>query len=199
VLGAVFFPPTVHPFPPSPGIAEYGIQFARRDPYPREQLHDLFNVVRAGVVADPGVQAFYFPTFEQRAAAEADRDWLADQGVPISSADRWAEGWALGELKYFAAEEIDSAFLAGQLLPGDILLTDGVPAEVPLMAGILTLEPGTPNSHVAILARTFGVPFVHLVLTEDIDRAWALIGHRIGLRATTLVSSRSNSGRATCG
>ena len=63
VLGAVLFPPIVSTFPPSPGIPEYGIQFVRRDPYPREQLRDLFNAVRAGVVADPGVEAFYFPTF----------------------------------------------------------------------------------------------------------------------------------------
>jgi len=189
VLGAVIMPPNTgwpEPFP----YPEYGIQFVRHDPYTKEEIAGLFNIVKSRVQADPGVQAFYFPAYEQIGTAEANREWFESQGIPIGSASRWApgnacysSGWALGKLKYFDGDSIQDAYLAGLLEPNDILLTDGVPAEVPFVAGIISLSPSTPNSHVAILAKTFGVPFIHLALAEDAERAWGLVGHRIVLCA----------------
>ena len=189
VLGAVIMPPTTGYPPPLPR-PEYGIQFVRYDPYTREEIVQLFNVVKTAVLADPNVRAFYFPSYEQIATAEANRDWFESQGVPISSTARWAEGnccystgWALGKLKYVDGDSIESAYRSGLLKPDDILLTDGVPASVPLVSGIVTLSPSTPNSHVAILAQTFGVPFVYLAVAEDADLASQLVGHRLVLRA----------------
>jgi len=188
VLGAVIMPPSGG-YPPPPVLPEYGIQFVRLDPYTREEIADMFNVVKASIITEPGVQAFYFPSYEQLATAEANSEWFESQGIPISSTGRWAEGnacysegWALGELKFFTGDQIQSAYLAGDLGPGDILLTDGVPAEVPFVAGIISLLPSTPNSHVAILAKTYSVPFVHLALAEDANRAQELVGHKIVLR-----------------
>jgi hypothetical protein len=189
ILGSVIMPHTGG-WPSPPALPEYGIQFVRLDPYSREEIASLFNVVKASITAEPGVQAFYFPSYEQLATAQANRDWFESQGIPISSTARWAEGnalysegWALGELKFFGGDQIVAAYLAGDLLPGDILLTDGVPAEIPFVAGIISLSPSTPNSHVAILAKTYGVPFVHLALVEDANRAQQLVGHKIVLRA----------------
>ena len=59
-----------------------------------------------------------------------------------------------------------------------------MPAETPLVAGIISLTPSTPNSHTAILAKSFGIPFVHLPEAADRARAQALIGHKVILRAT---------------
>ena len=188
VLGAVIMPPTGG-YPTPPAFPEYGIQFVRQDPYTKEEIAEMFNIVKASVVAAPGVQAFYFPSYEQMAAAEANREWFESQGIPLGSSVRWvegnacySEGWALGELKFFAGDDIEDAYLEGDLQPGDILLTDGVPAEIPFVAGVITLSPSTPNSHVAILAKTYGVPFVHLALAEDANRAPELVGHKIVLR-----------------
>lgn len=189
ILGAVVMPPDTgwpEPFP----YQEYGIQFVRRDPYTKEQVAELFDIVRSSILADPNVQAFYFPTYEQIATAEANEDWFESQGIPVSSASRWtpgnvvySSGWALGKLKYFQGNNIAYAYQTGQLEPNDILLTDGVPAEIPFLAGIISLSPSTPNSHVAILAQTYGVPFAHLALPEDAERAWELLGRRIVFRA----------------
>jgi len=187
VLGAVIMPATG--YSSQPALPEYGIQFVRQDPYTREEIAEMFNVVKSSIIAEPGVQAFYFPSYEQLATAQANRDWFESQGIPVSSTARWAEGnalysegWALGELKFFSGDQIQTAYLAGDLLPGDILLTDGVPAEVPFVAGIISLLPSTPNSHVAILAKTYGVPFVHLALAEDANLAQELVGRKIVLR-----------------
>jgi hypothetical protein len=189
ILGAVIMPPTAG-YPPPPPYQEYGIQFVRRDTYTKEEIAELFNIVKAGITADPNVRAFYFPAYEQIATAEVNCDWFESQGISISSTARWAEGnccystgWTLGKLKYVDGDDIESTYRSGLLKPDDILLTDGVPANIPLVSGIITLSPSTPNSHVAILARTFGVPFVYLAIAEDADRAMKLVDHRIVLRA----------------
>ena len=43
--------------------------------------------------------------------------------------------------------------------------------------------PGTPNSHVAILARTYGVPFVYLAEEHEVAAAHELAGSEVVLRA----------------
>jgi hypothetical protein len=189
VLGSVILPPLIGS-PPRPEFQEYGIQFVRQDPYTREEIRDMFHLVRSCVVAPPEVQAFYFPTYEQQAVATANRDWLASQGISLGSMARWVRGntcyspgWALGTLKFFPGDRIADSYHTGLLGADDILLTDGVPAEVPFVAGIISLAPSTPNSHVAILSRTYAVPFVHLSMTEDAERARGLVGHRVALSA----------------
>ena len=67
----------------------------------------------------------------------------------------------MGRLTYVQADQIDQAYRDGELKATDILLTDAVPAEVPRVAGLITFSPTTPNSHVAILSRNFGIPFYH--------------------------------------
>jgi hypothetical protein len=187
VLGAVLLPPW-H----DPPFNEYGIQLVRNDPYTRDEVVTYFNCVKKAVHADPNVKAYYFPTYEQYPVAEQNRDWFAAQGIPVGSTARWMEGnasyaagWALGTLKFVAGTGIQDAYLAGVLEPNDILLTDGVPAEVPAVAGIITLAPSTPNSHVAILCRSQGVPFVHLALAPDAQKAQDLVGHLVYLAVTS--------------
>ena len=186
VLGTVLVAPRGRGSERTPGCPEYGIQFVRHDAFPKEQLRDLFNTVKGCLTATTELTAFYFPTFEQQNAAQEDADWFASQGIPLSSCARWAEGntcysggWTLGRLKFVTASDIETAYNEGRLGPTDILLTDGIPAELPYLAGIASLAPSTPNSHVAILARTYGIPFVHLLIDTYVDLALALEGKRI--------------------
>ncbi|HOW70796.1 MAG TPA: PEP/pyruvate-binding domain-containing protein [Phycisphaerae bacterium] len=190
ILGSVILPYWTSYQPAAEQIQEYGIQLVRQDAYDPAQVVTLFNLVQSKVVAAAGVQAYYFPSYEQIPSAEEDRQYLADHGVEVSSTSRWAKGnvayargWALGTLKKFPAAGIGDAYRSGLLAPDDILLTDGIPAEVPIVAGIATLAPATPSSHVAILANTYGIPFVYLALPDDAARAEQLVGRQIALRA----------------
>jgi hypothetical protein len=184
VLGAVLFPPQI-------SVPEFGIQFVGQDPYPREDVARWYALVREGVLAlTSPAKDYYLPTFEQEGVAHTHRDWLAAQGIEVSAADRWlsndacySPGWALGRLVFVTATNISTAFQKGILLPTDILLTDAVPAEVPLVAGIITLAPATPNSHVAILSQTYGVPFVWPADATVRSQLLALVGHEVALRA----------------
>ncbi len=181
ILGAVLWAPT---------RGEYGIQFVGNDPYPREMLRFLYNTVESNLSAHEGARGFYMPTFEQSAAAENERSYFESHGIEVSSVDRWfvsdgcyTQGWALGRLVFVPGDQIDAAYQSGQLLPTDILLTDGVPAEIPFVAGIVTTAPAAPNSHVAILAQSFGVPFVYLADEADQEHAHSLVGDDVVLRA----------------
>ena len=198
VLGAVL---TSMAPGPSRAINEYGIQLVRHDPYTREETLRWLQIVQEAVQVDPNVQAFYFPTVEQQAVADTHRDWFAQQGFPVGSAAMWthedviyAPGWALGRLQYVPADEINTAYTQGNLLPTDILLTDGIPSEVPHVAGIISLAAATPSSHVAILSQTLGIPFVYLATPNARQKAWTLASHRTALRAidqVTLVDART--------
>ncbi|SVD91634.1 uncharacterized protein METZ01_LOCUS444488, partial [marine metagenome] len=107
--------------------------------------------------------------YEQADDSGAVAETLARLDVPVVSVQRWETGsdaiysfgWAMGRLVFVEGGEITSTFRAGKLTSADILLTDHVPAEVPRVAGIVALNPSTPNSHVAILAKNFGVPFYY--------------------------------------
>ncbi len=189
ILGAVILPP-LSGDPLVPDFNEYGIQFIRYDPYTPQEIVHMFNLVKSTVLSEPDVNALYFPAYEQLPTAEDNQDWLDSQGVIVSSPARWSEGnvcysqgWALGRLKFVPGDQINAAYQNGDLLPTDILITDGVPAEIPFVAGILTLSPSTPNSHVAILAQTFAMPFAYLAVQQDIDQAQSLIGRTIFLSA----------------
>lgn len=191
LLGAVLTPPATdaNGFP-LPAPPEYGVQLVALDPLDPQLVVDTINAVQASVAAAPGTQVFYFPTFEQLAGAQANAAFFEAHGIAIGSPDRWSDddsiysaGWAVGRLVELSAADVEDAFLAGVLRPTDILLTDGVPADVPLVAGMLTTAPSTPSSHAAILAQTFGVPFVHLSDAATVAEAQALAGRNVLVRA----------------
>jgi hypothetical protein len=186
VLGAVIIPP-------AGGPREYGIQFVGYDPYPKEDVKAWLDVVKSSVLADPAAIPVYVPSFEQRAQAELDREWFATQGIEVDGIERWihrdaiySEGWAFGRLVFVPGDEIEEAYQAGTLKPTDVLLTDGVPAEIPFVAGILSLSAATPNSHVAILARNQRVPFAWISRESEQNRVQALVGREVLVRATNL-------------
>lgn len=188
VLGAVLIP--------ADNRGEYGIQFVGQDAFPREEVVRWLRLVAAAVRAPAGTRAFYLPTFEQAPTAQANRDWLAAAGFEVASSERWltsdavySAGWALGRLTYVPTAEIHSAYASGRLRATDILLTDAVPAEVPFVAGIITLAPATPNSHVAILAQGHGVPFVWFADPAMRAEAQALAGREVALRTEQLFFS----------
>lgn len=183
VLGAVLFGPWT-------ARNQFAIQFAGLDPYPVADVTNWFRLVQSAIYGAEPAEAFYFPTFEQFGAAAAQKAELAKAGVIVSSPDRWnrenacySEGWALGRLVFIAGPEIGLAYRDGRLKPSDILVTDGVPAEIPYVSGILTLAPATANSHVAILARSYGVPFLYLADRTEAEKVRALEGQEVVVRA----------------
>ncbi|XXX78673.1 PEP/pyruvate-binding domain-containing protein [Sorangium sp. So ce134] len=185
ILGAVLISPFASTDP------EYGIQLVRQDAYDPEMARVVLELVKDSIAAPDGTQPFYFPTYEQAASAAENSAFFAESGFPVSSVDRWlngdacySTGWALGRLRYVPPDMIDAAYASGDLRAEDILLTDSIPAEVPYVAGIVSLSPSTPNAHTALLATSFGIPFVYVGDPATAAQAKALDGKEVALRAS---------------
>lgn len=184
VIGTVLYPPRTN-------VAELAIQFAGQEPYPPEWIERYYRLVRTAIAAPAGAPAFYFPAFEQTEAARSAEAYFTQRGIRLGSSLRWIEGdqvyaagWALGRLRYVTATNIAAAYATGQLRPGDILLTDGVPAEVPFVAGLVSLAPATPNSHAALFAAAARIPFGYVAAPDAQTRLRGLEGQEIILRCS---------------
>ncbi|MCB9739765.1 MAG: hypothetical protein H6747_10895 [Deltaproteobacteria bacterium] len=181
--------------PPDPSVLEFGVQLIRDDAIHPEMVRRLYQTVVAHVKHHSGsdLDAFYMPTYAQAATAKQFESWLAGKGVQLSDPGRWggptcyADGWAVGRLVRATAENLQAKVAAGEIAATDVLLLDAVPAEVPIVAGLLTESPTTPNSHAALLAQNLGIPFAPL--STDADRAAA--AERVG--QTVLLRARSGS------
>jgi hypothetical protein len=159
VLGAALFPSNLQ-------LKEVGIQFIGREAFASEAVLKWLDLVSQRLRLEGDWQMFYMPTFEQKEAAFSEEDLFRERGYPVDSPSRWvvqdalySKGWALGRLQSISADDLDAAFSNGTLLATDILILDSVPAEVPPVAGIISLSPATPNAHVAILSQSLGIPF----------------------------------------
>jgi hypothetical protein len=191
ILGAVVAPSNGEVYP------EYGVQLVSNDDLHPELVESIVKTVAANVTAPSGTSAFYVPSGTSAECIESKRDDLAARGVAVGSVDRWlvgdacyAPGWAVGKLVALPAAEVDAAYLDGRLTPDDILLlTDTPPAELPFVAGVLTLAPSTPNAHTAILARSYGVPFAYVRDADALAAAAALTGK------TVVLSTSAAAGR----
>lgn len=79
--------------------------------------------------------------------------------------------------------------------PTDLLLLDTVPDALPPCAGLITDVPQTPLSHVALLARSRGIPNLHVngISTDPRWDAWARIQTRVALEALPDGTYRANA------
>jgi hypothetical protein len=183
VMGAVLF---------SEKNSEYAIQLVGQDKFPAPMVRFLWRLVDAALDKPETLRGLYMPTFEQADASGAVAETLAQHDVPLVSAQRWetgsdaiySYGWAMGRLVFVEGDKITAAFRAGELTSADILLTDHVPAEVPRVAGIVVLNPSTPNSHIAILAKNFGVPFYYEGNEATRGELLALAGSEVMIRTS---------------
>jgi hypothetical protein len=153
---------------PDPQLRELGIELTGAAAFPAERAAGWVDAVRRRLDLPAGWRVLYMPSIEQRAETEAHPEAFASRQIEVASLDRWAtdhacysDGWALGRLVQMPAAQIASALADGRLKFEDILVTDAVPSELPVLAGYLTLSPATPNSHVALLARSAQLPFAY--------------------------------------
>lgn len=181
VLGAVLLPGDTERHP------EYGVELVLNDEVHPEFVRTIVETVNDHIEAPAGTKPVYLPNPEQRLCVDEHAPYFEEHGLPFGTVDRWlvgdacyAPGWAIGRLVQLSADEVDGAYLDGTLRPEDVLLLeDAAPAELPYVAGVLTLAPSTPNSHTAILARSYAVPFAYVRRSTVAEQARALVGKQV--------------------
>lgn len=173
---------------PDQSIPELAVQFSAAEALDVSHLAHWILEVKNSLILPSNWKFFYMPSFEQLENVLANRALFDDLGISIDSPTRWlqkntcySEGWALGRLVNIPGHQIASAYARGELKPTDIILTDGIPAEVPPVAGIITSTPATPNSHVALLAQASKIPLVWLENQSQTNAIESLVGREIFL------------------
>ena len=153
---------------PDPQIREIAIEVTGAAAFPATRAVDWIDGVRRRLHAPPGWRVLYMPSVEQAAETQAHAALFAARGIEVAALSRWAtsstcysEGWAFGRLVRVDTADIPAALADGRLTLSDILVTNRIPSELPVLPGYLALEPATPNSHVALLARSTRLPFAH--------------------------------------
>jgi Pyruvate phosphate dikinase, AMP/ATP-binding domain len=183
---------------------QLGLQLISRTPLDVQTVLSALTRAKQSINA-PGTKFVYYPTLEQQQAAQGYAQALAAAGfelgnpVPAQGNEVHSPGWAIGRLTFVTASEIAKQYASGALLPSDILVTDGVPAEVPNVAGIVSLRQATPNSHVAILAQSYKAPFAYVQEKALVERLRALNGQSVLLEARSFMGVASSVSLAPVG
>ncbi len=154
---------------PNPEIREMAVQFSAAEAFAPQNLVHWYLETVSRIAPDESWGVFYMPSLEQLKTVNEHMDLFTAAGITVIPTTRWISrdvcysgGWALGRLVWLERDEISSAWLSGRITSKDILITDGIPAEIPRLAGVLTTVPATPNSHVALQAEAFGIPFGYI-------------------------------------
>ena len=87
---------------------------------------------------------------------------------------------AYGTLRFVASEELRRTSLG----PRDIVITDQVPNDIPLIGGLITESFQTPLAHVNILSRGRGTPNMALKHARTDERIAPLLGELVRLEVT---------------
>lgn len=141
------------------GGGGYVLEFFAMDDISGAQMARLYRRVRASVA--PATDSIRIltstPTQESRLHSAAP-------GVPRLSPERAFAGQTFQPLVaarafgYLRRVPADSVLIAN-LGPTDILVTNGAPADLPPVAGVLTTALQTPLSHLNLLSQNRGTPF----------------------------------------
>ncbi len=159
------------------------IEFTPGDALSSAQMKQAFFAVMEHV-DDPAVWAIRPQTPDQveRAKEIAGQVPLVGTDAPFEglSFQPLAPGVSYGTLRFVPAEELAGADLG----PRDILLTDQVPNDIPLLGGLITEAFQTPLAHVNVLSRGRGTPNMALRDARFDPRVQPLIGQLVRLEVT---------------
>ncbi len=134
-------------------------EFAPYDSAPSELVDLSWQALTASTYV--GQELLFHPTSAGHAAT------AAELGLPVITTDELFAGisWqplnlgeALGQLRFFTAEELQTRYVG----PRDVAVLDTVPNDISVVAGLITSEPQTPLSHVNVLSQNRGTPNMSL-------------------------------------
>ncbi|MEN9307158.1 MAG: hypothetical protein RL173_1090 [Fibrobacterota bacterium] len=144
-----------------------------------ERLARVFHVLRDSVWF--GRDLKFLPPNE----ASVSRGAIA--GIPMATADEVYKdqtfqglntGTAYGTLVRVSSDLVGTALLS----PHDIVLTDGIPNDLPVVAGVVTVDFQTPLSHVNVLSRNRGTPNMALRTAWTDSVMGSLVGRLVRLQ-----------------
>jgi hypothetical protein len=159
------------------------VEFAEGDQISSEQMkHAFFTVL--GHVEDPTRWAIR-PLGPEQAARVREIEGqvpLVDSDAPFQgvSFQALAPGVAYGTLRLVPSDELGTI----ELGPRDIIVTDQVPNDIPLIGGLVTESFQTPLAHVNVLSRGRGTPNMALRGAASDSRVAPWLGKLVRLEVS---------------
>jgi len=159
------------------------VEFASGDVISPEQMkHAFFTITKH--VDDPKQWALR-PLGEDQVAAMATISGqvpIVDSNAPFRNLtfQPLNNAVAFGTLRFVEA----NAIMTADLGPHDILVTDDVPNDIPLIAGLITEAFQTPLAHVNVLSRGRGTPNLALANAHTDARIAPLLGKLVRFEVT---------------
>lgn len=165
------------------GSGLHTVEFTPGDEISSAQMeHAFFTLMQH--VDDPSVWALRPQSPEQRTtmAPLEGRLPMVDINAPFhgQTYQSLVAEVGFGTLKYVPSDKIKSASLG----PRDILITDQVPNDIPLIGGLITEAFQTPLAHVAVLSRGRGTPNMALAGARKDPRVAPLLNQLVRLEVT---------------
>lgn len=158
------------------GIEKYVLQYVTAVEMTCEQIQLLYDkILETSFLNEDQLSFFPIKTeWEQcttlnKVSSEELYQGQTYQGLNITS--------NYGYLKKVPSTELDETYVSRR----DIVLTDGVPNDLPVVAGIITSELQTPLSHINVLSHSRNTPNMALRGAWESDEFNALVGKLVYL------------------
>jgi pyruvate,water dikinase len=157
------------------GIATYVIQYEVATELTCDHVKEVYEKIEETFYPSAAIR--FYPIMDS---------WKDCEGVPKISSEELYEGQLyqglnLGEtygyLRKIAAKDIGTSYISRR----ELVLTDDVPNDLPVVAGIITSTPQTPLSHINVLSHNRGTPNMSLKDAWNIDSLQALEGKLVYL------------------
>lgn len=177
---------------PHPREELWGFELQYRDPATEHELTIFLESLEAALPEEIGEQLVWIVRSpEQARVARRLRERkrpLAQRIVDYAELalpgelEVYGQGLVAGRLRSFRAGDPR----LGETRPTDILILESTPDYLPPAAGVITAQPQTPLSHVAILARNRGIPnaYVGGVMADPNLQQLARVHAPVIVRAT---------------
>jgi hypothetical protein len=160
----------------------WALELSPYDTAPAEMIDQLFTTVSSAAYFGPALR--FHPTSDALAkAAEGVKS------LPIVSTDEIYAGTdfqpltlgeAMGRIHFTSTENLDTEYLSYR----DIVILDGVPNDISVVAGLITEEFQTPLSHVNILSQNRNTPNMGLRGATANEKLRAFEGKWVKLTVT---------------
>ncbi len=134
------------------GIDKYVLQFVTAVEMSCTEVNVLYNkILQTSFLQD---QLYFFGSKDE---------WQACKTIPLITSEELYAGQTYqgmneaenyGYLKYVSADELPLTYVSRR----DIVVTDGVPNDLPVVAGIITSKFQTPLSHINVLSNSRNTP-----------------------------------------
>ena len=117
------------------------------------------------------------PTSDHQRTVAAGLDIAIDEGPGVADGlFVFNTGSSVGTLRMVEDEEIED-ILPSDILPSDIVMLSSTPITLDPVAGIISLTPVSPTTHINVLTRTWNVPNVQD--PDAAERYSHLVGHTV--------------------